>query len=301
MDSITSFSFLDFLHLASLQKSDIVYIVRNENKIGKVVLKKGEIIHASLDGPEPLSGQEAFLAIASWKSVDEIETAELQSEYYRNLMMSTSALLETIANTSNFQNTSNIPSNRQILGSSKKAQKNQKTSPSDGNVQGAYLSQKRSATPVRLSPIDEAVAAEPQDDKPRGRTVVAYNQFQEIATQMKAQLPGALATGVFNIKDGLVMAVDSNVPDTNIDHMSIFHSTLWDRTSEFLTLLPSEIVGELKSMILEVEGFSFFICVDRGYQVAVMAACDTSTGNLGLLRIITKRYLNKTLLALSNI
>lgn len=127
------------------------------------------------------------------------------------------------------------------------------------------------------------------------------NQFQEIAEQMKAQLPGALAAGIFSIRDGLVLAIDSNVPDTNIDHMSASHVVIWDKIEGFLKLLPNEIVGEMKSLILEVEGFSFYICVDRGYQIAIMAASDKESGNLGLLRIISKRYLNKTLLALSNV
>ena len=127
------------------------------------------------------------------------------------------------------------------------------------------------------------------------------NQFQDIVQKMRAQLPGALATGIFSINDGLMLAVDSGVPDTNVDAMSASHTRTWDKLNTFLKLLPDEIVGDMNGLVLEVEGYSFYISVDRGYQIAVMAACDTKAGNLGLLRVVTKRYMNKVLLTLSNL
>lgn len=126
------------------------------------------------------------------------------------------------------------------------------------------------------------------------------NKFQIIVEQMKEQLPGALATGIFSITDGLMLAVDSDVPDTNMEAMSASHVRIWDNIKRFMELLPSEISGGLHSMILELEGLTFYMACDRGYQIALMGACDTTTGNLGLLRIITKRYLNKTMLAITN-
>lgn len=127
------------------------------------------------------------------------------------------------------------------------------------------------------------------------------NQFQQLVTRMKSQLPGAMATGIFSIADGLMLAVDSEMPDTEVNAMSASHTRVWDKISNFLKLLPGEIGGELTAMVMEVEGACFYVAVDRGYQIAVMAACDTDVGNLGLLRVVTRRYLNKVLLTLSNL
>ncbi|MBN1656654.1 MAG: hypothetical protein JXA30_22975 [Deltaproteobacteria bacterium] len=118
------------------------------------------------------------------------------------------------------------------------------------------------------------------------------NPIQALITEFKRQLPGAVATAVFSIGDGLMLAVDSDVPDTNIDAMSAIHANIWDRINNFLKILPEEICGGLHSMILEVEGASFFIVVDAQLQVALMAGVN-ATGNLGMLRVMSNKYLTK--------
>jgi predicted regulator of Ras-like GTPase activity (Roadblock/LC7/MglB family) len=126
------------------------------------------------------------------------------------------------------------------------------------------------------------------------------NTFQEITSKMKQQLPGAIATAIFSITDGLILAIDSDIPESDRDAMSASHTIIWDKINTFLRLLPKEIVGDMTSMVLELKGANFYVSVDKGYQIALLAACDTNNGNLGLLRVISRRYLNKTLLALSH-
>lgn len=118
------------------------------------------------------------------------------------------------------------------------------------------------------------------------------NPVEKLVTDMKQHLPHAVATGVFSIADGLMLAVHSDVPDTNMDAMSAIHSRIWDRLGSFLAMLPKEMTGPLTSMTLETKDASFFIVVDDQSQVGLMAAI-ASSGNLGMLRVMSKNYLEK--------
>jgi len=127
------------------------------------------------------------------------------------------------------------------------------------------------------------------------------NEFQKIIHKMRNHLPGSLATGIFSIKDGMMLSLDSSIPDSNMEIMSVSHALLWDRIAGFLKLLPSDIVGDMKSITLEVEGLSFYILVDNQHEIAIMAVSDTGSTNLGLLRIMANSYLKKAALILGNI
>lgn len=89
-----------------------------------------------------------------------------------------------------------------------------------------------------------------------------------------------------------MLAVESDVPDTNVDAMSAIHANIWERIGNFLNILPQEIRGDLHSMILEVEGASFYIVVDTELQLALMAAAGAE-GNIGMLRVMSNKYLKE--------
>lgn len=116
--------------------------------------------------------------------------------------------------------------------------------------------------------------------------------FQQLISDMKKQLPGAVATGAFSITDGLMLAVESDVPDTNMDAMSAIHAMIWERVGLFMKNLPTQIAGSMRAMILETEAASFYILVDDSVQIALMAAVGAN-GNLGMLRLVVKNYLKK--------
>lgn len=120
------------------------------------------------------------------------------------------------------------------------------------------------------------------------------DMLQQIVKELKERLPGAVATGIFSVTDGLMLAVASDVPETDMDAMSAIHSSIWEKIRNFLDVLPSEIVGNMQSMILETDDASFYIVVDKGMRIALMAAVS-SKGNLGMLRLMSQKYLEKVL------
>lgn len=121
---------------------------------------------------------------------------------------------------------------------------------------------------------------------------VMEGALQELVREMKNRVPGALATAFFSVTDGLMLAVDSDIPDTNVEAMSAIHDRIWGRIQQFMTGLPPEIAGRLSSATLEVEGASFYLSVDEGAQLAGMGAFGEG-GSLGLTRLVVDRYVEK--------
>lgn len=115
---------------------------------------------------------------------------------------------------------------------------------------------------------------------------------------MRDKVPGFRASGVFGFEDGLMLGVDSTFPDTNRDHMSGSHVRIFDRMMGFLKLLPGSIAGTMHSVVLDLESSTFFMTMDPEHTLVIMVACDADSGNLGMLRVISRQYLDKALAAL---
>lgn len=127
------------------------------------------------------------------------------------------------------------------------------------------------------------------------------NPFQAIVEQMRSSAPGSVAAGIFSIEDGLMLGVDSSVPDTNVDAMSGSHVRIVDQIMKFAELLPERIRGELHSVVLELEETSFFMTMDDDRRIAIMLAGDHVKGNLGYIRLVAKRQVKKTVAVLEGI
>lgn len=124
---------------------------------------------------------------------------------------------------------------------------------------------------------------------------MAENPFSSLCAEMRAKVPGSMAAGVFSFADGLMLAVDSSVPDTNQEHMSGSHVRIFDRMQSFLTMLPTSIAGTMHSVVLDLESSIFFMTMDAEHTLVVMHACDKQTGNLGMLRVLAKQHLDQAL------
>ena len=124
---------------------------------------------------------------------------------------------------------------------------------------------------------------------------MSQNPFQVLCDQMRQQVPGSMASGIFSFEDGLMLAVDSSVPDTNMDHMSNSHVRIFERMRKFLDMLPTSISGQMHSVVLDLDRSTFFMTMDHKHTLVVMVACSKDTGNLGMLRVLSKRFLQRAL------
>ncbi|MGF1468904.1 MAG: hypothetical protein ACFCGT_22495 [Sandaracinaceae bacterium] len=118
-------------------------------------------------------------------------------------------------------------------------------------------------------------------------------QLQALCLDMRRQVPGSMAAGFFSVSDGRMLAVDSSVPDTQIDHMNESHVRIFGRMTRFLQMLPDRITGEMHSVVLDLEPAIFFMTMDRTQTLVAMVACDTNRGSLGMLRVVSKRGLER--------
>ncbi|MEN0067403.1 MAG: hypothetical protein AAGA48_35055 [Myxococcota bacterium] len=121
------------------------------------------------------------------------------------------------------------------------------------------------------------------------------NPYQALCQSMRTKVPGFKAAGIFGFEDGLMLGVDSDFPDTNRDHMSGSHVRIFDRMRSFLTMLPESIAGQMHSVVLDLASHTFFMTMDHDHTLVVMVACDVEGGNLGMLRVISKQYLDRAL------
>lgn len=187
--------------------------------------------------------------------------------------------------------------------------------PSDGIQGGASASTEppdisaRSEAPSPNKPDlnDNGPLAIDPAPKPQGRTApreemtLSENPLQDLVASMRAATPGSMAAGVFSISDGLMLAVDSSIPDTNVDAMSGSHVRIMDKLERFTQLIPQAIRGELESVVLELEHMSFFMTMDPNKTFAIMLASDHEKGNLGYVRLVAKRNIDKVAAVLDGI
>jgi len=120
---------------------------------------------------------------------------------------------------------------------------------------------------------------------------------QSLCEEIRGKVPGFLAAGIFGFADGRMLGVESDVPDTNRDHMSGSHARIFDRMMGFLELLPTSISGTMHSVVLDLESASFFMTMDPAHTLVVMVACRAKNGNLGMIRVVARRYLERAMQA----
>ncbi|MGF1511452.1 MAG: roadblock/LC7 domain-containing protein [Myxococcota bacterium] len=125
------------------------------------------------------------------------------------------------------------------------------------------------------------------------KNVNTANPLQKIVNDMRTSTPGSVAAGIFSIADGLMLAVSSSIPDTNVDAMSGSHVGIVDKLMRFTQLIPERIRGELESVVLELEHMSFYMAMDEQRRFAIMLASDHEEGNLGYVRMIAKKQVPK--------
>jgi len=115
--------------------------------------------------------------------------------------------------------------------------------------------------------------------------------LKSLVQEMKNEIPDAIAVGIFSIKDGLILAHQFDIPGTDPNIASAVHANVFRTFERFLGLVPEEIAGSLKAITLSVEGAFFFILVDDEGRLAIITA--TRSSNLGILRVLARKYLDK--------
>ena len=116
-------------------------------------------------------------------------------------------------------------------------------------------------------------------------------QLELLCAQLKREVPGSMAVAIYSYRLKRVVAIASDIPDTNADHLSTTHVGMFAKFSSFATTLPWRIAGQLHSVVLGLEEATFFMTIDGAETAAMMIACDTAQGNRGLMRVLSKRYL----------
>ncbi len=139
-----------------------------------------------------------------------------------------------------------------------------------------------SVEPAQSSPPLEPAPQEPD---------MSENPFQAVVDRLKNSVPGAMATGIFSIRDGLMLAVNSSVPDTNMDAMSGSHVRIVDQMNKFVGYLPERISGRLQSSVLVLEDATFYMAMDEEGDFALMIACEAGKGSLGFMRLMARKQM----------
>ncbi len=123
--------------------------------------------------------------------------------------------------------------------------------------------------------------------------MITNASFDELCRRLKREVPGSMAVAIYGFSASKILAVASDVPDTNVDHMSSTHLGMFDQFASFMRQLPPRISGRLHSVVLGLDTATFFMTIDTKYRLAMMIACDTKSGNRGLMRVLSKRYLEE--------
>jgi len=104
----------------------------------------------------------------------------------------------------------------------------------------------------------------------------------EIFKKAKEKVPQILGLALFD-KDGLMLVSLMDVPDYDEEYAAGFHADLWVEINRFVSALPDDIDGPLKSVILELG--AAYLQIEVVGEYGIMGAITSDLG-IGALRKI---------------
>lgn len=273
MVSSTALSLADLVSLAQLCEASLdLTVVGAEGERGRLVLAQGRIVSAETEvGTAAANPSEALQTILEWDVVELLpETLPGDAPGPRKRDSGTYRVPRPTP--PGAVRPSLVPSPSTVL--EPVAAPTEAQAAPDGETPAAAEAQ---------APVAEAASS--GLDAP----------LQSLCLSLKNEIPGAMAVGIFGLAEERMLAVASDVPDTHVDHMSTSHTGMFAQFAEFLGGLPRAIGGQMHSVILDLESATFFMTIDERERLVMMLACDTDSGNLGLMRVICARYLERAL------
>lgn len=105
----------------------------------------------------------------------------------------------------------------------------------------------------------------------------------EIFKKVKEQVPQILGLALFD-RDGFMLVSLMDVPDYDEEAAAAFHADLWYEINKFVSSMPEEIDGPLRSVVLELEAAHLQMVVIGNY--GIMGATTSELGIGALRRII---------------
>ncbi len=102
----------------------------------------------------------------------------------------------------------------------------------------------------------------------------------EILRKAKEKIPQVLGLALFD-KDGLMLVSIMDVPNYDEEYAAGFHADLWVEINRFISALPDEIDGQLKSVILELG--DVYLQIEVVGEYGIMGAITSDLG-IGALR-----------------
>lgn len=113
--------------------------------------------------------------------------------------------------------------------------------------------------------------------------------IDKLLKEMKSSLPNCIGVGLFDLKEGMIIADDIDVPDYDPDYLSASHTDNWNFIKNFLIMLPSDMVGRIQNIVLETEPGFFQLNVLGDEKFLLMGAIENK-GNIGILRSVMRKY-----------
>ncbi len=116
-------------------------------------------------------------------------------------------------------------------------------------------------------------------------------RLSQILRNVKEELPEVAIIFVFSRSEGLVLDGYSWMPDLQFDkeYASAVHSFVIQTFEEFLSLLPEELVGDFRSVLLETGIANFQLTILNNPNLVLGMAAPRNVG-LGLFRTIIRKY-----------
>ncbi len=105
----------------------------------------------------------------------------------------------------------------------------------------------------------------------------------EIFKKVKERVPQILGLALFD-RDGFMLVSLMDVPDYDEEAAAAFHADLWYEINKFVSSMPEEIDGPLRSVVLELEAAHLQMVVIGNY--GIMGATTSELGIGALRRII---------------
>ncbi|MEO0326052.1 MAG: hypothetical protein AAF447_24095, partial [Myxococcota bacterium] len=205
----------ELLRAAALSGASVTYEARGADIHGRVTVREGKVVKASAAaaGGPPLNGRAALDALLAQQAGLEVEPVAATA-------------------TSRPPPTASLPPAPEA-----------RRAPPMPRAPPLPAPPPLARTGETLPPPSAPPSAPPQPPAAEEKQAMSEpaNPFQAIVEQMRSSAPGSVAAGIFSIEDGLMLGVDSSVPDTNVDAMSGSHVRIVDQIMKFAELLPDHL------------------------------------------------------------
>jgi len=309
-------SLLDLVRLAWLSRLSLELRVAGRHGRGKLVLREGEVIYASVDRTGGSQGRRAFADMAFWEDLDEITARQIGPRHASNIEIPTRMLLELCKESAQIhaviqklntrrhaalqgsgRGAAGVPRRRAIRSNASILPVVPPTGPMEGGGAVATEGGERPGDPRGRDPTRPREPMDPPGEQWLGRVsseeTARFDPAAVLAAAMRDQIPGARLAAILDLEQGSVLGIDSDL--AGLDAVSLGKGSLrvWDMLNSALAALPESIAGGLQALVMGTESLNLHAIVEPVGRTAVLVACDASAGNLGLVRMLSRKVLRK--------